>query len=322
MIQFGFPQVFLLLPLPWLVYRFFPKKEEISVALKVPDIQDFDGLSFKKPRVLSKPLSILSILTWGLFLISAANPEFIGEPIQLTEEGRDIMLAVDLSGSMQIKDFVVNGKYMDRLSALKLMASDFIDRRHGDRIGLVLFGSEVYLQAPLTFDRVAVKQLLKETELGLAGTETAIGDAVGLAIKHLKDSQVASRVLILLTDGNNNTGNLTPEKAAQIAANANLKIHTVAIGSKNNGRPQFGGVATSADIDEKALKSMADKTGGKYFRAYNTKELDQIYKEIDLLESRESSNHYIPIVTLYYWPLIFALVGSFLLIFYRLKVIQ
>jgi Ca-activated chloride channel family protein len=295
-----------------MIYWLFPARQyQENRPLRVPELQDF--LSFKQPLSTSIPKIklLLAYVVWLTLLTSAARPQWVGDVIEIPRSGRDLMLAVDLSGSMQIEDFQYNRRPTDRLTALKLLASDFIDKRQGDRVGLILFGSRAYLQAPLTFDLKTVKQLLMEASVGLAGKETAIGDAIGLAIKQLRDSPQESRVLILLTDGNNNAGQLTPEKAAEIASRANLKIHTVAIGAKEMTVQTFFGTSTvnpSAELDEKTLKMLAEKTGGKYFRAYNTQDLAQIYQEIDHLEKIDRSNEtYRPTEEMYMWPLMAAL---------------
>lgn len=315
MIEFAWPYLFLLLPIPWLVYKLWPASSPHKTAsLIISDFADVNHFKDASAIGASKFKIFLASLVWLALLTAAARPQFIGEPIAIPQSGRDLMLAVDLSGSMQIQDFEIQGKQVDRLTALKLIAGDFIDRRKGDRIGLILFGSNVYLQSPLTFDTATVKQFLMESEVGLAGKETAIGDAIGLAVKQLRDSQQESRVLVLLTDGVNNTGELTPEKAAEIAARSNLKVHTVAIGANSMMVQTFFGpqmVNPSADIDEKALKTVAEVTGGKYFRAYNTKELAGIYREIDKLEPLEKNKHHFrPIEEMYFWPLLLALMLS------------
>jgi Ca-activated chloride channel family protein len=318
MIEFAWPYIFLLIPLPWIIYKLLPASTSHKTAsLLMPDLADINH--FKRSSAGISRLTWMAALIWLALLTAAARPQFVGEPVEIPQSGRDLMLAVDLSGSMQIQDFEIKGQNIDRLSALKLIAGDFIDRRKGDRIGLILFGSNAYLQAPLTFDTATAKQFLMEAEVGLAGKETAIGDAIGLAVKQLKDSPQASRVLILLTDGNNNAGELTPQKAAEIASRSNLKIHTVAIGAnKMVVQTIFGPqvMNPSADIDEKALKTVAEVTGGKYFRAYNTQELVQIYKEIDLLEpSEQTKHHFRPTDEVYYWPLLIALIFLAVLFF-------
>lgn len=320
MIEFVWPYLFLLIPLPWIIYKFLPEsKVQKHVALTIPDLDDFH--SFESLSHKPKAKTGMLFLIWLLLVTAAARPQWIGEAIEIPQSGRDVMLAVDLSGSMQLQDFKINGKYTDRLSALKLIVSDFIERRKGDRIGLILFGSNAYLQAPLTFDIATVKQLLNESFIGLAGNETAIGDAIGLAIKQLRNSAQESRVLILLTDGKNNAGELTPEKASEIAVQEKLKIHTIAIGSKNLRNHSVFGMARinpGSEIDETSLKSIAKKTGGQYFRAYNTQELIQIYKHINQLERIEQKSHYYrPTEEIYYWPVLLALALTGILMSYE-----
>jgi len=309
-IHFAWPYLFILLPLPWLIRRWMPPAEQTnSVKLLVPEIQDFyfsQKNSGKRPN-LTKQFFLFSI--WFLLVMAASRPQWVGDFVHLPQEGRDIMLAVDLSGSMQAQDFEKDKRVVDRLSAVKWIASDFIEKRKGDRIGLILFGTKAYLQTPLTFDLATVKQLLMESQVGLAGRDTALGDAIGLAVKQLKKSPAKGKVLILLTDGINNAGELTPQKAAEIASREGLKIHTVAIGSN----PQHKSVPylfNGPEIDEEALKFIAEKTSGRYFRAYNTKDLAKIYQEIDTIEKHaKDGKSYRPTRELYFWPLVLAIFG-------------
>jgi Ca-activated chloride channel family protein len=313
MIECAWPYLLVLLPLPWLVYRFFPaSKSSQEPALQVPLLAEWDtcgssSTSFPKKKFL------FAFLIWAALVVAASRPQWVGEAIEISQSGRDLMLAVDLSGSMQTRDFEIKGCQTDRLTATKYIASDFINQRKGDRIGLILFGSQAYLQAPLTFDLATVKQLLVESAVGLAGMDTSIGDAIGLAVKYTRESPNASRVLVLLTDGNNNCGKLTLEKAAELAQHAGLKVHTVAIGANEMMVASLFGmnkVNPSANIDEKALQMVADTTGGKYFRAYNTQELSEIYKEIDRLEPIERDRQiFRPKEELYRYPLMLALAG-------------
>jgi Ca-activated chloride channel family protein len=222
------------LPLPWLVRRFARADAfDRDAALKVPfgaEFSDLAGMrSLQSARLRLAALSAI----WVLALLAAARPQFIGEPVALPMTGRDLLLIVDLSGSMEEQDFQLNGQWVDRLTALKAVAKDFIERRVGDRVGLILFGREAYLQTPLTFDRKTVKTLLDESVIGLAGKETAIGDAIGLAIRTLDDAGVEQgrRVAILLTDGANTAGAVDPLKAAELAAQRNLVIYTIGIGA-------------------------------------------------------------------------------------------
>jgi len=220
------------------------------------------------------------------------------------------MLAVDLSVSMEEEDFILKGRTVNRLIATKSVAGEFIERRVGDRIGLILFGEQAYLQAPLTFDRETVRTLLYESAIGLAGRSTAIGDAIGLAVKRLRERDESNRILILLTDGANTAGVVQPLEAADLASREGLKIYTIGVGADEKLiRSLFGmrKVNPSADLDETTLKAIAEKTGGRYFRARNTKELNEIYKLLDVLEPIEAdSKQFRPRKSLYYWPLAIA----------------
>lgn len=308
MIHFEWPWLICLLPLPLLIRWALPTHAaEQQAALKVPFIDDFE---FEQNMTLSEshkwPL-YLAYIAWVLLIGSALRPQWLGEPIEQSMSGRDLMLAVDLSGSMEEQDFLIGNRRVDRLSATKQVASDFISRRVGDRIGLILFGSQAYLQAPLTFDRTTVKTLLNESAIGLAGENTAIGDAIGLAVKRLKNERSESRVLVLLTDGANTAGQVSPIKAADLATQYQLKIYTIGIGADEMIIRSFFGnrkVNPSVDLDEKTLKAIAEKTGGRYFRARDTRELAVIYQLLDKLEPIEKDQQFFrPKIELYYWPL-------------------
>jgi len=308
------------LPLPFLYRYLLPvaKSQEESV-LRVPFLDDFkqgtsSGLVMKKNRWLFW----IGLLAWISLVVAASRPQWVGDPIELPVSGRDIMLAVDLSGSMEMEDFILgNSRRVDRLTATKAVAGEFIERRVGDRLGLILFGRRAYVQTPLTFDRETVKTLLYESAIGLAGKETAIGDAIGLAVKRFRDMQSVQKgpeqgkdskpILILLTDGANTAGEVEPVKAAELAAQEGLKIYTIGIGADEVIVPSLFGarrINPSADLDEDTLKSIAEKTGGQYFRARDTRELEKIYHLLDELEpiARESKS-FRPKTSLYYWPL-------------------
>jgi Ca-activated chloride channel family protein len=252
-----------------------------------------------------------------LALLAAARPQFVGDPVALPMTGRDLLVVIDLSGSMEEQDFQLNGQWVDRLTATKAVASNFVERRVGDRVGLILFGREAYLQTPLTFDRKTVKTLLDESVIGLAGKETAIGDAIGLAIRTLDDAGVEQgrRVAILMTDGANTAGAVEPLKAAELAAQRNLVIYTIGIGADAlTVRSLFGlrQINPSADLDEATLTAIAEMTGGKYFRARDTAEFQQIYTILDKLEPAESDEQgFRPVKELFYWPLGAAVVLAF-----------
>jgi Ca-activated chloride channel homolog len=303
--------VLLALPLPWLVRRFLRGDAlDRDAALKVPMANEFADLAGLRGPVVRKEWRLAALwAVWLLGLLAAARPQFVGDPIALPMTGRDLLLSVDLSGSMEEQDFQLQGQWVDRLTATKAVVKDFIDRRVGDRIGLILFGREAYLQTPLTFDRKTVQTLLDESVIGLAGKETAIGDSIGLAIRTLDDAGVEAgrRVLILLTDGANTAGAVEPLKAADLAAQRKMVIYTIGIGADAlTVRSLFGlrQINPSADLDEKTLTAIADKTGGRYFRARDTEEFAQIYKILDELEPAESDERgFRPITELFFWPL-------------------
>jgi Ca-activated chloride channel family protein len=298
------------LPLPWLVRRLArPEAIDRDAALKVPSAGEFAELAgLRAPS--SGPWRLAALCAvWALAVLAAARPQFVGEPVALPMTGRDLLLIADLSGSMEEQDFQLNGQWVDRLTATKAVAKDFIGRRVGDRIGLILFGREAYLQTPLTFDRATVQTLLDESVIGLAGKETAIGDAIGLAIRTLDDAGVEQgrRVAILMTDGANTAGAVEPLKAAELAAQRNLVIYTIGIGADAlTVRSLFGlrQINPSADLDEATLTGIAEMTGGKYFRARDTQEFLGIYALLDELEPAESDERgFRPIAELFYWPL-------------------
>ena len=306
--------MFLLLPLPWLVRLVLkPAQQQAGRALKVPFLEDFQQGKQAFSRSWHSWLALLlGALAWLMLLTAAARPVWIGDTVSLPMQGRDLMMAVDLSGSMQEQDFILNRQVVDRLVATKAVAGEFISKRSGDRIGLVLFGDQAYLQAPLTFDRHTVLQLLKESAIGLAGERTAIGDAIGLALKRLQNSPDKNRVLILMTDGANTAGSVSPLEAADMAAAAGLKIYTVGIGSESDAaRSLFGFqlMNPNADLDERSLRAIADKTGGQYFRARDTEEFHKIYAELDRLEPVEqAAQQWRPQQELFRWPLLAAFV--------------
>lgn len=314
MIQFAWPWAFILLPLPYVVYRFTAKVDQHEEsALWVPSLSPFAVAKTGKPAPAKQRWRLLlMILCWLLLITACARPQWLGQPVELPVTGRDLMLAVDLSGSMQAEDFELNGRKVDRLTALKSVATTFIERRQGDRLGLILFADKPYIQVPLTFDHITVAQLLDEAVIGLAGKQTAIGDAIGLAIKRLQKQPDNQKVLILLTDGANTAGIISPEKGAELAQQAGLKIYTIGIGADSMEVGSFifkRTVNPSAELDEAMLSYLAATTGGQYFRARDTQELVQIYRQLDSMEPVEKEKKvYRPISALYFWPLGAALI--------------
>lgn len=314
MIQFEWLWVFLALPLPLIVRLLTPPaRDERDAALRTPFMEDFDAATGTRSEGFRSWWALaLAVIAWLLLVTAAARPQWIGDPLELPASGRDLMLAVDLSGSMKAADFELNGRAVDRLTATKAVAGEFIKRREGDRLGLILFGENAYLQTPLTFDRQTVQTLLDESVIGLAGRKTAIGDAIGLAVKRLRDNAGESRVLILLTDGANTAGEIEPARAAALAATTGLKIYTIGVGADEMIVPSLFGqrrVNPSQDLDEDTLREIAAETGGKYFRARNTAELEEIYRLLDTLEPVEvAALSFRPTVSLFHWPLALALV--------------
>jgi len=316
MIEWLWPIAFLALPLPLLVRWWASTRERPQAALTVPDLQQFSveaSSLLESERKTQWRLALLA-LVWILLVVAAARPQWTGEPITLPTSGRDLMLAVDISGSMATPDMEIQGNYVDRLKVVKAVINAFVEARQGDRIGLILFGTNAYLQAPLTFDLISVNRLLDEAPVGIAGGKTAIGDAIGLAVKRLRLRPQEDKVIILLTDGANNAGEVAPEKAAELAAYDNIKIYTIGVGAEEMRMPGFAGslggriTNPSADLDEDTLKDVAQKTDGRYFRARDTRGLLEIYSLIDELEPIDQDPEtYRPIQALYYWPLAFAI---------------
>ncbi len=318
-IQFIWPWIFILLPLPLLLRLLLPASDKNQDApLHIPFIEDFNSVPHNTGFInQNKLLATLAILAWCCLILAASRPQWLGERIDIPVSGRDLMMAVDLSGSMAAEDFDINGKTINRLQAVKIVASEFIKHREGDRIGLILFGQQAYLQTPLTFDTHTVSTMLQESLIGIAGKMTAIGDAIGLAIKRLNGKSAEKQVLILLTDGANTAGEVTPLKAAELAAQENLKIYTIGIGaaSREVGSFIFKQTIKNNEIDEKTLSEIATITGGKYFRAHNTAELNKIYSLIDKLEPVEQeSQSFRPVRSLFIWPLSMSLFFAFIII--------
>ena len=329
MIEWLWPWVFILAPLPWLVRRLWPAAASQEPALRAPFFDEWRDLGAGQSTAdgAGTPLALAALwLTWLLLLVAVARPVWIGEAIEVPESGRDLMLAVDISGSMRIEDMRSGQNLIRRIDAVKQVGAQFISRRRGDRLGLVLFGSNAYVQSPLTFDTATVERFLNEAQIGFAGTETAIGDAIGLAVKRLRERPAESRVLILLTDGQDTASSVKPLEAARLAASLGIRIYTIGIGASELTLPglfgsSFGArqVNPSAELDEETLAEIAELTGGAYFRARNPQELLKIYEVLDELEPVEQDvSTYRPRQALGYLPLLGALLLSFGLALWRL----
>ena len=314
MFMFAWPWVFALLPAPWLIYRFMPPSVTTEPALLVPFFKDVEPLAAQNAGASSKWKRGILLSVWILTVIGCARPQWIGEADQIPVTGRDLVIAVDVSGSMKAEDMEVSGDKVNRLIAVKEVAQNFIASRKGDRIGLILFGTHAYLQSPLSFDLETVNTLLQESAIGIAGEKTAIGDAVGLAIKRLVDNQpngnaplsdLSRKVLILMTDGANTSGVIDPLKAAELASQAKLKIYTIGVGADSMVVNSIFGqqlVNPSSDLDETTLTEMANLTGGRFFRARDTESLSEIYQLIDQLEPINEDTRYLrPVDELFYW---------------------
>jgi len=307
MFEFALVDFFYLLPLPLIIFL-LPKKQHNNAeqaVLFMPTIPHIgQGLSQgQKPKWL---LPIL-LLAWLLLITAGARPQWLGEPIALERQGRDLMLAVDLSGSMEQEDMEHNGRWHNRLTAVKSVVSDFVKQREGDRVGLILFADHAYLQAPLTFDLKTVERFLLDSEIGLVGRKTAIGESIALSIKRFVESEQKQRVLILLTDGQNTAGEIQPIDAAQLAKKENITIYTIGIGAHEMLRRTLFGTQRSnpsADLDETTLTEVAKITGGQYFRAANPQQLADIYQQLDELNPiDQDKEQFRPQTALYIYPL-------------------
>lgn len=324
MIEWAWPWMALLAPLPLLVRRFAPPANSRQAAVRAPFFPEWRQLSATQSGGAAGgglATLILLWLLWLLLLTAAARPTWIGEPIELPNSGRDLMMAVDISGSMRLEDMQVGKAMASRVEAVRQVGARFISERAGDRLGLILFGSKAYVQSPLSFDTDTVKRFLSEARIGFAGEETAIGDAIGLAVKRLKERPAESRVLILLTDGQDTASSVKPLDATRLAADLGIKIYTIGVGADSLTLPglfgsSFGSrtVNPSSELDEEGLREIARLTDGEYFRARNPQELANIYQTLDQLEPVEQAAAiYRPRQALGYLPLLGALLLSFLL---------
>lgn len=299
--EFAYIWVFWLAPLPLLVIFLLPAVTKRRNALAAPFFDRLVKASGQKPSKgvsiarRKIPAFIVLILVWILVLTACASPQLVGEPEKKIKTARSMMIAVDISGSMTTTDWEIEGKRVSRWEAAKSVMDEFIQRRKGDRLGLVFFGSQAYLQSPFTLDLQSVNQMLHEVEVGMAGQETALGNAIGRSIQLLEADSVDKKVLILITDGVDSGSEINPIQAARTAALDSIVIYTIGMGDPNGGL---------FDVDEKSLKLIASETGGKYFRAIDREELEKVYSTINQLEPIEYEDEsYRPVELLYFWPL-------------------
>ncbi|WP_019674598.1 vWA domain-containing protein [Arsukibacterium perlucidum] len=312
MFELSYPWLLLLIVLPLFLKK---RQQDSGGALTLPALARLAGEQQQRPGWKRHFASLPQALIWIMLVLAACQPRWLGEPVTLPQQGRDLMLAIDLSGSMDMNDMVLDGQTMNRLSAVKRVVGDFILQRKGDRLGLILFADAAYQQTPLTYDLATVQTFLDDSQLKLVGQRTAIGEAIGLAVKRLNEYETSNKVLILLSDGANNAGNIQPLEALALAKAAGIKVYTVGVGAEQMVQQTVFGRRTvnpSQDLDEQLLTHIASETGARYFRARNLAELKQIYRLLDQLEPISRDNlTYRPQHSLLHWPLAVALVLSF-----------
>ncbi|MFC1776507.1 VWA domain-containing protein [Pseudomonadota bacterium] len=316
MLTIAHPWLLLLIPLPWLIRKLLPAHHERKQAVRVPFMQRIAQSLNLQPGnelvVSKRPTSqwLMLSLAWLCLVAAIARPQWLEEPIIKELPMRDLLVAVDLSGSMEAKDFTDSeGNSIDRLTAVKQVLDSFLARRDGDRVGLILFGSAAFVQAPFTDDLDVVRELLDEAQIRMLGPRTMLGDAMGLAINQFERSEVDERVLIVLTDGNDTGSLIPPDRAAVIARDNGVVVYTIAIGDP-------AAVGEQA-LDEKTLKTIATTTGGDYFRANDREELEAIYDNLDEINPRQvETQSYRPLSDFYAWPLAAGILLSLLYIMY------
>lgn len=305
----AWPWALLALPLPWLM-RWWPRRNAAAPALRVPYAAGALAELGQAGGVAGWRIGRLLLwLAWACLCVAMARPQQLGEPVTPPQQGRQMMLAVDVSGSMSEPDMMLGNQVVQRLSAAKAVLADFLDRRAGDRVGLLIFGERAYTLTPITADLTTVRNQLTDSEVGLAGRDTAIGDAIALAVKRLREQPEGQRVLILLTDGVSNAGVLQPLRAAELAKAEGVRVYPVAFGGEG-GMSLFGVQIAAGDdpVDEATLRRIAELTGGRAFRARNTDELAGIYAELDRLEPITAAGAAVrPYIERYAWPLALAM---------------
>ncbi|MGI1661964.1 vWA domain-containing protein [Palleronia sp. KMU-117] len=286
MIGLAAPWALWLLPLPILVWRLVPPHREREEAVRFPFFRRVTEAAGVEPRagaaVLSRPwfATAAGALCWGLVVLALARPERVGPPVTTERAARDVVLAIDISGSMDARDFATpDGGRKQRLAGVRDVVTSFVAGRDGDRMALIVFGSAAYLQAPLTDDLDTILALLDRTEVGMAGPHTALGDAIGLAIRTFEASDIDQRLLILLSDGSDTASRMSPVNAAEIAADRGVEIYSIGVGD-----PEATG---ENRVDLATLQAVADRSGGEYFFAEDERALQEVYDRIDALAPRE-----------------------------------
>lgn len=304
---FVYIEAFILLPLPLVMARLPWPYLSHRAALKLPGLQaviEASGIQAQGQQAVSKASGgqlVFASLVWIFIIVALARPQFLGEPIIEEYSQRDLLIAVDLSGSMETQDFTLpDGQTVDRLTAIKNILTPFLEQRSGERIAMIFFGSAAFVQAPFTTDLNALKILLNEAQVAMAGPKTVIGDSIALAVKLFAESKVEERLLILLTDGNDTSSKIPPEQATKLAAEQQIKIITIAVGDPKN--------AGENALDSQTLQAIADDTGGELYYALDSQELKQVIEQINHLMPRKVERQsYTPVTELYIWPLATAL---------------
>jgi len=303
MLEFEWPWAFALLPLPLLVWWLMPAYQRQQTSVHVPffdRLADATGQTPQPGAVVLRRRAIQMIaaaLVWVLIVAALARPERVGDAVTHEVSARDLILAVDISGSMEQSDFrTQDGKTLKRLDGVKLVLGDFIARRKGDRVALILFGSKAYVQVPFTQDLQTARMLLDQSEVGMAGQQTVIGDTIGLAIKTFETSTATQKLVILLTDGNDTASKVPPEHAADIARQKGVVVYTIGFGDPN--------VTGENRVDLSTLREVASMTGGHFFRAEDGTQLAEIYADIDRLAPvKLETISWRPKLPLFQWPL-------------------
>jgi len=306
MLQLVWPWMLAAVLAPLVLARVAPRAPDAAGApIRIPYFDEAVAWSSRGPVSRSRIRQVVALLAWCALVLAAARPQWTGDPVPLAVRGRDLMLALDLSGSMREQDMKSRAGFEARIDVVKRVAGDFVARRAGDRVGLILFGTRAYLQTPFTLDLDTVSEMISETVLGLAGEQTAIGDAIGLAVKRLRERPADERVLVLLTDGADTASQVDPLSAARFAADEGITIHAVGIGADEEASMRwFGSRRTRSVLDESSLQAITSMTGGRYFRARDAAELEEIYRLIDALEPVGGDDEvFRPTRELFHWPL-------------------
>lgn len=303
-----YPLILLLLPLPWLIRLLLPQPREKRMALRVPFGERISQAAAAGSAVVtvtrSKGQILFKTMLWLLVLMALARPQWLEPPVTREMPTRDLLLLVDLSSSMSQEDFTdASGMKVDRLTAVQDVLGNFLSRREGDRVGLVVFGDAPFLQAPFTTDLSLSRQLLDESAIGMAGPRTSFGDAIGLGISLFAESDVPAKTIIALTDGNDTISQVPPMEAARVAMEQEIRVHTVAIGDPTT--------VGEDKLDEETLRNVATTTGGRYFFGADSEQLAEIYDELDKIETRQVKTiSHRPRLDMYYWPLLLMLMLS------------